>query len=63
MTSSSLSIKRKHYLANSLKSYWWLMLINTILFFLTGPVALTMVMNSYKQKKKFTQKKIDWFYI
>lgn len=63
MTSNSLSIKRKHYLANSLKSYWWLMLINTILFFLTGPVAFTMVMNSYKQYKDFPQKIFDWFYI
>ena len=42
MTSSSLSINRKRFLANSLKSYWWLMLINAILYFMVGPMLLIM---------------------
>lgn len=63
MTSNSLSIDRRFHLANSLKSYWWLMLINTILFFLTGPVVFTMVMNGYEKDQFYLERVIDWFYI
>ena len=63
MTSNSLSIDRRSHLANSLKSYWWLMLINTILFFLTGPVVFTMAMNGYEKDQYYLQRINDWFHL
>ncbi len=63
MTSNSLSINQKHYLTNSLKSYWWLMLINTIIYFLIGPVAFTMVLNGYRLEERIRERIYEWFYI
>ncbi|MBR6755615.1 MAG: hypothetical protein IKM15_01495, partial [Peptococcaceae bacterium] len=46
MTSNNLSTNMQRYFLQSLKSYWWLMLICGIAYFFAGPVIQVMLMQN-----------------
>ena len=46
MTSNNLSTNMQRYFLQSLKSYWWLMLICGIGYFFAGPVVQVMIVQN-----------------